>query len=217
MKKRKVEEEDHEAWLSSYAGFVTLLFAFFTVMYGMGSSNGNKMVKANKSMTDAFHAIDTAPIFPLIFLAEDQGSVYQGSYSLRDRIQLIQDERGSVVSIVSELAFEPGRADLLSQMVPDLVKIGKSILTSPFSIRVEGHTDDLPIRSGLYRSNWELSVARATSVLNFFIEQGVHPRRLSTSGFAHWRPVASNMTESGRAKNRRVEIVFLQAGEEDLL
>ena len=164
MRKREEEEGDHEAWLSSYAGFVTLLFAFFTVMYGMGASNGDKIIQATISMTKAFHAINTAPIFPLIFQRDSLGSAYKETFSVEDGIQLTQDERGSVVSIVSELAFETGRAKLLPQMNADLKKIGESILSTPFSIRVEGHTDDIPIRSGFYKSNWELSVARAASV-----------------------------------------------------
>lgn len=207
-KKREEEEEDHERWLSSYSGFVTLLFAFFTVMYAMAESNGNKIVAAVKSMTIAFNAIETGPIFP---------QVSPGSRAMREvgqglnieGVSVTEDERGIVLSIASKIAFEPGKADLFPEMRPVLNWIAERIVKMPHPIRVEGHTDNVPIQSSHFPSNWELSVARATSVVRFFEAYGIDPKRLSASGYGEFRPVASNDTEEGRAKNRRIDVLLL--------
>ncbi len=106
--------------------------------------------------------------------------------------------------------FDIGMADISPKAIPLLKKVGAIIAGSPYEVRVEGHTDDVPIKTARYPSNWELSTARAVTVLRYFIETcGISSRRLSAEGFAEYHPVAPNDSIENRAQNRRVEIIFL--------
>jgi len=121
-------------------------------------------------------------------------------------------ERGLVITFLAEVLFDSGKADLRSDSLEKLSKVA-SVLQSTvkdLDVGIEGHTDNVPIKYSGWKSNWELSTSRATSVLHFMIDQeGMDPHRLSATGYGEYRPVESNMTKEGRQKNRRVEIVIL--------
>ena len=120
-------------------------------------------------------------------------------------------ERGLVITFVSEVLFDSGKADLRQDSLGKLEKVYEVINTTvrDLNIGVEGHTDDQPIKHSSWQSNWELSSARALSVLHYLTEKGVDPERLSATGFGEYRPIEPNDTKEGRQKNRRVEIVIL--------
>lgn len=120
-------------------------------------------------------------------------------------------EKGLVITFVAEVLFDSGKADLKTVSQAKLEKVASVITTTvrDFTVGVEGHTDDEPIKKSGWTSNWELSAARALSVVHFLVEKGVNPKMLSGIAYGEYHPVASNSTKEGRQKNRRVEIVIL--------
>lgn len=133
-------------------------------------------------------------------------------HGLRQEVEVTSDERGMVIRLISDkVLFETGKADIRPEFAPALRHIAKVILPLPNQIRVEGHTDSVPISTGRFPSNWELSSARASAVVRYLIRQGVAGSRFSAAGYADRRPLASNASERGRMRNRRVEIVILNA------
>lgn len=121
------------------------------------------------------------------------------------------EERGLVVSIQDTLLFESGQATVTPYAQQVLEKVSTVLSTTPNYIKVEGHTDNLPINTPQFPSNWELSSARATNVLEIMIHQGITPRQLSAVGYGEYRPTAPNLTEVDRAKNRRVDLIILRS------
>lgn len=235
-KKHKPEEhENHERWLVSYADFITLLFAFFVVMYSVSSVNEGKMRIAAQSLIEALN--------PLVQLSASkihiQRNDLSGPTSSRDitldmqvtrklydtvkaidsigktgrapKMVVTQDERGIILSIADSLAFAPGKADLLPEAHEPLLKVAAVLKELSQQIRVEGHTDNVPIHTAQFPSNWELSGMRALNIVRFLGEGGhLPPERLSAGGYGEFHPVASNETVEGRAKNRRVEIIVVK-------
>ena len=127
-------------------------------------------------------------------------------------VMLEMAERGLVITFVAEVLFDSGKTKIKSEAYSALDKVAKVIRdkVSDREIGVEGHTDNEPIKHSGWKSNWELSTTRATSVLHYLVEEGkLNPKRLSAIGYGEYRPVASNDTEEGRQKNRRVEIVIM--------
>ena len=124
------------------------------------------------------------------------------------------DERGLVVRVLDKILFDSGKAQLRKEAYPVLDKVAKILNQAAEGqpVGVEGHTDNEPIKRSGWKDNWELSLARARSVLAYLVEQGVHPTRISASGYGEYRPIASNDTPQGRRMNRRVEIVVLPRG-----
>ncbi|MEZ5316962.1 MAG: flagellar motor protein MotB [Vicinamibacterales bacterium] len=127
--------------------------------------------------------------------------------------ELAMTERGLVISLPEAGSFPPGQADLTAEARAAIGRLAASLRDMPNPIRVEGHTDDVPIRTAAFRSNWELSTARATRVVQFLMEAGqVSPDRLSAAGYAEYRPRVANDSPDHRARNRRVDIVVLDPG-----
>lgn len=126
-------------------------------------------------------------------------------------VSLSMQEKGLVVTFVSEVLFDSGKADIKPTAIGSLDKVAEVLLSSAagMNVGIEGHTDNVPIKYSKWESNWELSAARARSVLKHFLSKGIEPNRLSFTGYGEYHPVASNDTAAGRQKNRRVEIVIL--------
>lgn len=126
-------------------------------------------------------------------------------------VTLSMQEKGLVVTFLSEVLFDSGKADIKSTAFGSLDKVADVLLNSAagMNVGVEGHTDNQPIKFSKWESNWDLSGARARNVLKYFVKKGIAPQRLSFIGYGEYRPVASNDTKEGRQKNRRVEIVIL--------
>jgi len=128
------------------------------------------------------------------------------------QIKLQMMEKGLVITVVGDLIFDSGKAKIRSEAMPLLNKVSEILKDNmaQFNIGIEGHTDNVPIKQSGWKSNWELSTARALSVLHYLAnDQGISPERLSAIGYGEYRPVASNETKDGRKQNRRVEIVIL--------
>lgn len=128
------------------------------------------------------------------------------------QIKLQMMEKGLVITVVGDLLFDSGKAKIKSEAYPLLGKVSSVLKDNmaQFNVGIEGHTDNLPIKHSGWKSNWELSTARALSVVHYLAkEQGISPERLSAIGYGEYRPVASNETKDGRKQNRRVEIVIL--------
>jgi chemotaxis protein MotB len=121
---------------------------------------------------------------------------------------------GLLISLSSAGFFQSGSALPIASSLPALNKIGHAIATTPYDVRIEGHTDDVPIHNARYADNWELSTARATELTRLFIEEdSLVPVRLSAAGYAQYHPIASNLSEAGRSRNRRVDIIVLPTRE----
>jgi chemotaxis protein MotB len=228
QKKRVAENHDNvERWMVSYADFVTLLFCFFTAMYAISNIDTNKLGKFVDSMRLAFNASgDRGNAISVIegmqvVLPEDleleenvRSSLGNIDDELLRAISVTRDDRGITISVADKLFFESASAKLKGEAKEVLDTIADLLKPLPNMIRVEGHTDNIPIKNAKYPSNWELSAARAINVARYFISKHhLDPMRISTIGYAEFRPVASNDTPAGRAKNRRVDIVILNERE----
>ena len=237
------ESENTDRWMVSYADFVTLLFAFFVVMYAISSVNEGKYRVLADTMTEAFKVAPKSPdpiqigkenkfvssskpsndiIKPIKVLPKSERTyekemkqiaetVSKSVQPLIDKglIKVNQNKLWVEIEMNSKILFSSADSELEEDAFPALKALAGVLKTLPNSIDVEGHTDNVPINNDLYPSNWELSAARAASVVHLFTQYGVDPRRLSSIGYAEYRPIASNKTASGRMRNRRVKIVIL--------
>lgn len=214
----------HDRWLVSYADLVTLLLAFFTTLYAASNLDAAKMAPLSASLQDAF-AIESPA-------APSDGrptpvEVVKRSHTLDDikltlEKQLAEavqahdadvsvDPRGLVVSMPDDAAFPVGSTDVSPAALGMIGQIAETVRTVPNPIRIEGHTDDVPIRTSRYGSNWELSTARASAVVAYLIEHvGVDPTRLSAAGYGEFHPRVANDSPQSRARNRRIDIIILE-------
>jgi chemotaxis protein MotB len=245
MGRRRQEEEpeNHERWLVSYADFITLLFAFFVVMYAISSVNEGKYRVLSDSITSAFRnipgsttgaVVEITPGGPTPFMIQKSKPQVvnikpdimreQNREVLRNKakeimgalaplveqgqVRVTEGALGITVEINASVLFDSGEARLQIPAMRALAAVGQILATTDFPITVEGHTDNAPINTPLFPSNWELSGARASSVVRLFIETGVDPRRMTATGYAEQRPVADNATADGRQRNRRVAITM---------
>ncbi|MBI5409979.1 MAG: OmpA family protein [Nitrospirae bacterium] len=222
-KKKPEEHENVERWMVSYADFVTLLFCFFTAMYAISNIDTSKLGKFVKSMRSAFNASETnVNTFNVIegiqiiappdaeveaVVKNSLESVISGS---KGGIEIRSDRRGIVISVMDKFLFETGAAKLRETARPIVDSVASALKRLPNVVRIEGHTDNVPINNNEFSSNWELSAKRAINVSKYFVNaHGIQPERISAIGYAEYKSVASNNTPEGRAKNRRVDIVIL--------
>lgn len=238
-KKHSDSHENSERWLLTYADMITLLMAFFIMMYSMSVLNVSKFRDAAISIRSGFGGIVkgqgksilgagsayTAKPTPVKIgdttnaawgLVKPLVTYIQKNVNTKNNVQVITDQRGIIVSMSSDkLLFKPGSADIRSEAYPLLDQIGQTLDRTANIIRVEGHTCDLPPRrGGQYPTNWELSTARATNVLRFFVEiKGLDARAFCAAGYAGTHPLVPNTSEENRRRNRRVDIVIVK-GEE---
>jgi len=218
----------HERWLVSYADFITLLFAFFTTMYAISTVDAQKMSKMVASMQLALkgdpgplaavplpQAGVPQPIMPrldhLVELRQQLAAALQHQIQ-QGNVEIGVDSRGLVVSIREAGSFASGSAELSDGARALLADIAAPLSEMPHPIRVEGHPDDTPIRTSRFRSNWELSTARATQVIAYLQnELGLPAARLSAAGYGEFHPRVPNASATARAENRRVDLVILNA------
>jgi len=220
---RIAEQENPDRWVVSNADFITLLFAFFTVLYAVSRVDSAKLGEFVGSTRAAFGPRAAARAKPVI---EGIAPVYPAAESVkRDAVRMIEmsgasglvsvrpDDRGVVLSMGEHVLFDAGRAEVKPSSSLALDAVAAIVRKSGCRAVVEGHTDSLPISNARYASNWELSTARATSVLALLSgEHGVAPERVSAAGYAEFRPIATNATPEGRVRNRRVDVVLLLDG-----
>lgn len=220
-----------DRWLVSYADFTTLLFAFFTMMYALSTVDVQKRQAAAESVERAFESgrPQSAARADAPWVASlPGGAALMGDHLDTVRLRLATaferemaagqialaiDRRGLVISIREAGSFAPGGADLSPATRAMLGTIAAPLRAIGNELRIEGHTDDAPLRTPRFGSNWDLSTARATAVVAYLTSApvGLSPRRLSAAGYGEFRPVAPNDTEPHRARNRRVDLVVLNA------
>jgi len=223
MRKKRIEEQENpDRWVVSYADFVTLLFAFFTTMYAISQVDAGKLKMFTGSMKSAFRTENVRTVKPVIEgivpVAPDtlsiEADLRKGLAALQTKedMEISHDERGVVLSIGDNLLFEVGKAGLRQDAAGSLGAVASVLKKLPNSVIVEGHTDNIPITDthGRFASNWELSTARATSVLSYLLTTyNLPPERFAAAGYAEFRPKATNATPDGRARNRRVDVIIL--------
>ncbi len=209
-------------WMTTFSDMVTLLLAFFVMLLSFSSIQESKFQDAVHSLQGAFGVLSTSVsviaqpevVMPNADSNEWQQMLYElqqvhmvlAEEGLADDVQLELKKDGVSVLISTPLLFEPAKADLKPTSLPVLAKLAEAFRKLDAEVRVEGHTDNVPISSEQFPSNWELSAARAMAVLKYLLVQGLPPERLAAVGYGEFRPVAPNDTEEGRRANRRVEI-----------
>jgi chemotaxis protein MotB len=222
-----------DRWLVSYADFMTLLFAFFTSMYAASNVDVAKLNSVVQSMQRAFvktpaqtpaskgaaQTIDTTPAAPATRVDQGDRDLQREleqrlDQELKDgHVALHVDSRGVVISLLESGSFPVGSADLTPEARAVLSRIAGTIGDLDSAIRVEGHTDDVPIKTPRFASNWELSSSRAISVLQYLVDAGgISSTRLSASGYGEFHPLVPNDSPESRSKNRRVDLVMLNSG-----
>jgi chemotaxis protein MotB len=234
-KKKHEEHENHERWLVSYADFITLLFAFFVVMYSISSVNEGKFRTVSDSIKAALNPIvspanvavpftigqnKAVTVNPTIDTVKEPAvrRLREIMRSLKnetqlDIIQMKELSNGDIVlTLPDTVLFRTGEAVLRPEALPFIQAISEVLIDLDRHVRVEGHTDNVPIRTVQFPSNWELSATRAVTVVRTLSEQyGLQGDHLTAVGHADSRPLADNLTPEHRAKNRRVEIVVQEA------
>jgi len=194
-----------DRWLFGYADVVTLLFACFAALYAAAT--------APVPVANAAAAAPPAPSIRADLAAEFAALRLRQSDL---QIDVTRSPRGTVVSLAEAGSFAPGDAELSPAAIRAIGDLAALLQSELHQIRVEGHTDDRPIRNQRFASNWELSTARATRVVQWLVEDGrIAPARLSAAGYAEYRPRDANAEPEGRARNRRVDIVILDAPAQD--
>lgn len=265
VRRRNVEEhENHERWVISYADFITLLFAFFVVMYSISSVNEGKYKVLSDSLVSVFHAepkhYDPVSVGDQLVRSSNDQLVQlpvPGTYSSKDdykfsveglfddvesraarqgdmkdneidrlsklseqlamklqkqidddEIDIRANDEWIEVNIKASVLFPSGSAGLVEAAAPILEKVAGILEKTDNPIHVEGYTDNIPIETSRFPSNWELSAGRAASVVRLFEELNIKPERMAAVGYGEYHPVADNNTEEGRAKNRRIALVI---------
>ena len=252
-RRRRLEDHDnYDRWLVSYADFITLLVAFFVVMYASSSINEKKYDALSNSLITAFAPLqntegeskleakaktkseiagtqtEQSPILidplGLIRLKREMALIKREKMNRMEKdlttalkpliedgkIGVMQTSKGVRIDIIDSYLFSPGSASVTSPAALNtLAQIAPILAKSDQAIDIEGHTDNQPINTRAFNSNWELSAIRATTVLNILNQKGISEARLSATGFGSSRPIESNDTAAGKAKNRRVSILLL--------
>ncbi len=255
---RRSGNANHDRWLVSYADFITLLFAFFVVLYASSQVDKRKVGKLALAIQVAFQEmgvfqastteipIDVTEPMPFSKVqaiensqhtaslgrianhpegplgaspGEENGDLAQLQTELetalageikRQEIAMVREPDGLVISLREVGFFESGSAQMKSASVAAFDRIAGMLRKRDYRLRIEGHTDNIPIHTAQFSSNWELSTLRATEVVRLLIvREGFDPDRLSAAGYAEYHPVATNRTAEGRGMNRRVDIVIL--------
>ncbi len=233
----------HDRWLVSYADFITLLFAFFVVLYAFSRADQRKQMQVSGAIDSAFRSMGAFPrsaqsdlsadaaverqvasantvvaeevLTPaqtkedLDLLRRDLTQTLSGQIASHT-ISLEMGRDGLVISLREAGFFDSGSATPKPEALPTLRLIAAKLGATLFDLRVEGHTDNVPIHNSEFDSNWELSAARATRIARLFLEmKSIPPERISAAGYAEYHPIAGNDTAQGRAENRRVDLVVM--------
>jgi chemotaxis protein MotB len=225
----EVEEEGAPAWVVTFGDLMSLLLCFFVLLLSFSEMDRNKYRIVSGSMKNAFGIQRKKPVFespkgqkmisrefdqaivlvkiqdvvdPLLNQLEEEFQEFKGA------IEIAVEENEVTIRMMGEATFDTGRAELRKEFLPLLQKIGAVLNKTKGEIIIAGHTDNVPLSGGMFKSNLGLSMARAGSVAEQLLKStDIDPKRLSTMGFGEYRPLAPNDTEQGRQKNRRVEII----------
>lgn len=239
MRKPKPKKENSERWLLTYSDLITLLMIFFVVMYTMSSVDQEKYSKAAESFKGVFSGstyvigegggigpLPNGITQPSDEVANNSETPTQGisdtaalqekiqgylkNSKLDDKVKMSVEPKGLIIRFEDNILFDSGKADLLPQYKDNLLEIGRMAQVLDNDIVVEGHTDNVPIHNSEFESNWELAAMRAINVIDMLVaEGGLKPEKLSAVSYGEYKPIASNDTLQGKAKNRRIDIIVL--------
>lgn len=235
-KKYEEEQDNHDRWMVSYADFITLLFAFFVVLYAISSLNEGKYRVVANSLVGAFRnappiaeasGVQLQDVTPgklaqqrrtneairrereqMTRMARDINKALAALVN-QGQVRVTQSPRGIRVEINASVLFAPGDAKLDAETSQVLKAVATVLKDDDHAIQIEGHTDSVPIKNAAFPSNWELSAVRASSVVRLFAENGIAESRLAVIGKGATQPVESNDTPEGRLRNRRVTLIIL--------
>jgi len=237
-RRRREDHVNHERWLVSYADFMTLLFALFVVLFASSHHDKKTIQSVSKAVKNGFQEMgafsssdsaaddsriigptstgearpSTVPANAGIDMVELQRKLHKalGKEIERQEVVLRMTPEGFVISLHELGFFDSGEARLMPGAGDKIKRIAEVLTQYGLDMRVEGHTDNVPIHNALFASNWDLSTARAMAVAMMLLnESGVDPQRISIAGYAQYHPSASNDTPEGRRANRRVDIVVV--------
>jgi chemotaxis protein MotB len=216
-------------WEIVYSGFVLILLCFFIMLSSFSTMEEAKIMRFVKSFVDAVGIMpgglkfdSGATVLPksadIVDSNDKLAQLFSELAELNERLKKEKDitlaysTKGLVMRLSDRALFDVGVANISPQAVPLLQKVGDIIARTNFEVRIEGHSDNLPIKTAQFPSNWELSTARAVNVLRFFLETGrISSQRMSAVGFGEFQPMVPNDSIEHRAQNRRVEIIFLHS------
>lgn len=225
--RRKPREETNSggAWLTTYADMVTLLLAFFVLLFAFSAVDEGRFSAIISAFQGYFGILDRGTLSvedPVVLPFDSSEMARQQLQTLYEEltvliesegiggIELQMEERGLIVRFAEQVFFDLGEATLKPEAQKIITSVSEILRGLPNPLRVEGHTDNWPIRTARFPSNWELSVHRATNVVRYLIaEEGFDPQKLSAVGYSEYRPIRPNDTAENRALNRRVDIVIL--------
>lgn len=241
-KSKPPQKKGAPSWMVTYSDMVTLILVFFVLLFGISQIDNEKFNAVANSFRDR-GIFDFYPS-PIDFEnprkndSKDHGKNGFGDVGkeddefenllnainefieeneLEEMIVANRIEQGVVLVLPERIFFDPGRADLLSPALPFLDKVAELLGNISNEVKIEGHTDNVPMNSFQFPSNWELSAARASRVVRYFIdEHGLDPDRFIATGYADTEPIAPNDTPENRQKNRRVEIIILRSDKSSL-
>jgi chemotaxis protein MotB len=238
-RRKKVEEDEGLAgneWLATFSDTMTLLLTFFILLYSFSTVDAGKFKQiaaalqsvltgqAGSSIID--YDLETGDV-PIVGESPDNSDIpldkgkenemmyeqvkeFVEKNKLEAVVRIKEDSRGVIIELRDSVLFDSGRANIREDSKPILEKISSLLSTLPNEINVEGHTDNVPMKNYKFESNWELSTARAGSVLRYFVEKkGIKPNRFMASGYGEFRPLVPNDSEENRAMNRRVSILIV--------
>lgn len=224
----RAEKDRSERWLLTYSDLITLLLIFFIVLYSMSTVDAKKFEDMLKSLSIALGGSSRGGVL------EQGRSLIPGDKVYKERLEMQNTQerirrmiaakgldgkisttlsnRGLVISVKDTVLFPEGSVDLTSSAQEVILGVANILADMPNAVRIEGHTDTVPIHTARFYSNWELSTTRATNVLQFMIQSaGLPPQRLSAAGYGEYKPVVPNINDRNRALNRRVDIVLLSS------
>jgi chemotaxis protein MotB len=234
-RRRKVHQAhaNHERWVISYADFITLLFAFFVVMFATANADQGKARAVSEAVKAALSQSKEAKVVEMVKEAVEADKAGAGKPEdvkkelapvaklLREQlrpeiakgqIELKMESRGLVISFRQAALFDSGADVVKPSAIESISKVAHAVVGIPNQVRLEGHTDNQPIHNDRFNNNWELSSARSIAMLQMMTTRfGIPVQRLAVAGYADVEPVASNDSDDGRARNRRVDVVILSS------
>jgi len=232
-RRRQGEAEKSNGWLTTFNDLVTLLMVFFVLLFTMSTTETGKLKQFQVSIMRGLGVLEKGEASPIGVIESfgDKGSkrgmvkggfMIEGEQSIHDYIETLKSFKGTevklrgndhVMSLHGKALFGSGSDEISPEAFPVLRKLSEIVKGTSGRVRVEGHTDNIPIFTERFDSNWQLSAARAVNIVKYFVEEGnVDPSRLSAVGYGELRPLVPNDTPEHRARNRRVEIVLEGGG-----
>ncbi len=234
MARKKQEEAKKGApeWLATYGDMMTLCLCFFVLLFSFSTIDAQKFKAVAESLQGSLGVFESGPTLSVIPNVNeypsdipvdeeiDYNELYQeikkilDEKGLQNSVTLVLNERGLLIRFLDNVLFPSGSAELKAESKEIIDMLSDVVKKNNNSVRVEGHTDNIPIRTGKFPSNWELSTTRAVNVVKYFIEiKGIAPDKLSAAGYGEYHPIEKNDNAGGREKNRRVDIVILKVQE----